>query len=337
MKGLAMVSRQESRRTAAFTLIELLVVIAIIAVLIGLLLPAVQKIREAASKLKCQNQLKQLAIAMHNFQDQYKQFAPGLGAAGDTNSPGVGGYPQQTFPRYSRFASWHTHLLPFIEEQATYESIITYDMGNTFFGVTNPGYTVRQFGCPSDPEASKKHSNGRPLTSYFGVRGIDRPNVGNQTAGDPNAEGMLFWRSNIRVSMVTDGLSNTVMIGEHPASQDGGSWGWWWTTLNMRRSTNDPHGDIEFLYWPEDVCWGIAVSSSKYGCSKPGAIPAFYRTPYHFKDLCNYDTFWSFHTGGAFFVFGDGGVRFLQYGARPIMIPLTTRNRGDTVDQGEFK
>ena len=107
----------------AFTLLELLVVIAIIAVLIGLLLPAVQKVRAAAAKTTCQNNLKPLALAMQSFEGQYGQFAPGLGATGDRMRPGMPGYATTIDPPSLRFASWHTHMLPFIEQQNLYDAI----------------------------------------------------------------------------------------------------------------------------------------------------------------------------------------------------------------------
>ena len=111
------------KRKLGFTLVELLVVIAIIAVLIGLLLPAVQKVREAANKAKCANNLKQLGIAFHEFEGNYGQFPPGLGATGDHNVPGMPNYSTATQSANLRFYSWQTHLLPYIEQETLYNQI----------------------------------------------------------------------------------------------------------------------------------------------------------------------------------------------------------------------
>src|SRR5471030_138760 len=100
------------KKRTAFTLIELLVVIAIIAVLVGLLLPAVQKIRMTAARLKCQNNMKQIGLALHSFHESNHVFPPGLGAMGDSAVDG-----SSTSPPGLRFCSWHTWILPFIEQE----------------------------------------------------------------------------------------------------------------------------------------------------------------------------------------------------------------------------
>jgi prepilin-type N-terminal cleavage/methylation domain-containing protein/prepilin-type processing-associated H-X9-DG protein len=315
-----------------FTLIELLVVIAIIAILIGLLLPAVQKVREAAARTQCQNHLKQLGLGLHNFHDTHQVFPPGLGALGDRATPGSATYPTQTVPAGIRFCSWHTWLLPFIEQEAFFRSIETAAQATVFL----PGKSVKMFGCPVDPEAGAVFSQYRLTTSYFGIRGLDRtpPNPGSTTPvfSDTRAEGILFWRSRVRIGDVSDGTSSTLAIGEHPASQDGGSWGWWYTSVTETWPSE---------WWADDVVWGMNALSSKFGSSGQSPsmtcpIPAFYRTPFFSKNLCNYDTFWSFHSGGANFAFADGSIKFIPYSARPVMNGLATRNGGEVVDQSAY-
>src|SRR5438067_6174117 len=140
------------RTRRGFTLIELLVVIAIIAVLIGLLLPAVQKVREAALRTKCQNHLKQQGLALHNFHDVNQQFPPGLGAMGDRQpirfpAPGcLDGNPAYCpLAGGLRYCSWMTWLMPFFEQEAMYKS-----MRRTENAGAPYGQPMELFLCPAD-------------------------------------------------------------------------------------------------------------------------------------------------------------------------------------------
>jgi prepilin-type N-terminal cleavage/methylation domain-containing protein len=165
----------------AFTLIELLVVIAIIAVLIGLLLPAVQKVREAAMRTQCQNNLKQLGLAMHNFNDSYGQLPPAIGYVGQT---AVG--------------STHFFLLPFLEQQNLY----TLANGNS---ANVSGQPVKIFYCPADPSAAGISTSPPVIhTQYAGL------------ATTSYAINFLVGQFGGRtiVTSMPDGTSNTVMFGE---------------------------------------------------------------------------------------------------------------------------
>src|SRR5689334_7476393 len=137
-----------------FTLIELLVVIAIIAVLIGLLLPAVQKVREAAARTQCSNNLKQIALACHNFENTFGYLPPPRG----TNYDG-----------FTSYRGWMCEILPYIEQQNLYNQMYTTPWNTGYFAMyVTP---LKTYSCPSDPRGAPIQPNPAGLTSYLGVTG----------------------------------------------------------------------------------------------------------------------------------------------------------------------
>jgi len=308
---------------SGFTLIELLVVIAIIAILIGLLLPAVQKVREAAARVKCTNNLKQMSLACQAFHDSYNQFPPGLGASNDTQSAGNPFGP--TIPANLMFASWFTHILPFIEQGNLYQRMIPNNNGLA-------NMVIPVFTCPSDPKGATIYAgNGfssQSTSSYRGVVGLD--SLANWTEST-NASGMLFWRSRVRMADVTDGTSNTVIIGEQPASLPSGWWGWWDTSRSPnviwdRDATSGVHNNYSFFGNTSDNGGGSACPG--------GAAAGVYRQPGQptgQPNACDFDHYWSYHSGGAQFARVDGSVVFVPYSARLALEAMATRGSGEVL------
>lgn len=323
---------KSSYRPLAFTLIELLVVIAIIAILIGLLLPAVQKVREAAARAKCTNNLKQFGIALHAYHDINNRLPPG-GAMG--LSTDVTKYTTYDADRGnngdwgSDQGNWLVYTLPQMEQGALYNKInpkftVNNSVGG-YFGSVDPKPLLPYMRCPSDD-----YDPGAPFPSYGASMGpqcapgncgsaVDayadwcRPDISNigggyaamgyrQSPDHGNAWGAqdirgLFNRlgAKITFAMITDGLSNTIAVGDGlPNHHDHlTNVGWW----HFNNGTT-MHGTIS----------PINTRSDFNGC---GADPQ--TNLKRSRDNWNLSMgFKSKHTGGANFLFADGSVKFIQ-------------------------
>jgi prepilin-type processing-associated H-X9-DG protein len=282
-------------------LIEVVVVIALIAALVAFLLPAVQKVRAAASRAQCANNLKQIGLATHHYHDQSKTLPAGI-------------YPG---PPY-RLSSWLTHILPYIEQQSLWAvTRAAYEQSPSPF--SNPPHTglatvIPAFLCPADSRVSQAQLAPRDnllvaFTSYLGVSGKDLHTL----------DGVLFLDSHVRLADIADGTSNTLMGGERPPSTDY-QFGWWYAGAGQRFT-----GSCDMVL---GVLEENALPVSAGSCA-PGNYPF---GPGNLNNQCDMFHFWSLHAGGAHFVFADGSVRFLSYAAAPVMPALASRAGGETVD-----
>jgi prepilin-type N-terminal cleavage/methylation domain-containing protein/prepilin-type processing-associated H-X9-DG protein len=296
-----------ARRTPrkALTLIEVLVVIGIIAVLIGLLLPAVQQVRAAAIRADCSNHLKQIGLAAHQFHDAHKRFPTGM-PSWISRAP----YP---------FSSWRTRLLPYLEQQglwATTEQAYQqsrYPFNNPpHVGLATP---LRIFACPADGRVATVQFAPRTkrfvaLTSYLGVSG--------KTSW--TRDGVLFRDSHVRMADISDGTSHTLLAGERPPSTDF-QFGWWYAGIGQR---------------------GTGSADAFLGVEEPNMLPVtkgscppgtYTFGPGRFDNQCDMFHFWSPHLGnGAHFLYADGSVHFLTYSIAPLLPALASRSGGDATE-----
>jgi prepilin-type N-terminal cleavage/methylation domain-containing protein/prepilin-type processing-associated H-X9-DG protein len=318
-----------SLRRRGFTLIELLVVLAIIGILIALLLPAVQKVRDAANRTRCANNLKQLGLALHNYHGVHGVLPPAL----TLNTP------KSTPPEYHTYWSWMARLMPFYEQDNLYKvaddwahqpgPFYYWPWGHLGSGTPpNPGMAAPQklLQCPSDGRTllavyteDPKDVGGHPLyvafTSYLGVNGTDLNAM----------DGVLYKDSNLRLSQITDGLSNTLLAGERPPSADL-IFGWWFAGVGQQQII----GSYEKT-GSADVVLGVRELNVTY---RDGQCD---RGPFHFRagtltDNCDQFHFWSLHAGGANFLLADGSTRFCAYTADPLLPALATRAGGEAAE-----
>jgi prepilin-type N-terminal cleavage/methylation domain-containing protein/prepilin-type processing-associated H-X9-DG protein len=316
-----------------FTLIELLVVIAIIAILIGLLLPAVQKVRDAANRMYCQNNLKQIGLACHNFNDTMGSLPPGVSRSGGS-------------PRVYEYWSWLAHILPYIEQDNVYREADTWMRTGDYYLTAQPNYfwwpwgdfwanfataqpnpalgrLIKTYQCPGDSRTLRYETLDNmkvAFTAYLGVSGVSHTSASSPLGRDMS--GLIVWRTSypksgggIKVTDATDGLSNTALAGERPPSQD--LWyGWWFAGAGY-----DGSGTGDVLLGARELEYAQSI-----GCS---ANPKLGLQPGRLTDNCDQSHFWSVHSGGSNFLMGDGSARFVPYGADIILPQMFTKDGGE--------
>jgi prepilin-type N-terminal cleavage/methylation domain-containing protein/prepilin-type processing-associated H-X9-DG protein len=306
-------------RSRGFTLVELLVVIAIIGILVGLLLPAVQAAREAARRMSCSNNMKQIGLGLHNYESAIKRLPFGWNNHGTL---------------------WSAMILPYLEQTNLYNTLsfseaINWDAANQNRDACETVLPV--YRCPSMPLPEHMNYNGiarRVPASYRGVGGTivssddDSTKVAvaplsaaaTKSFEDPKLDGTFYVCSSTRFGDVTDGLSNTIFVGESHTDPD---------------FSKDGQGmDFWVIGSPQvDPCSCSGGSGGTEASESAGSmivqINAQLRTPAISGELMEV-AFGSYHTGGAMFLMGDGSVTFLSDSTDMLVYrALGSRNGGE--------
>jgi prepilin-type processing-associated H-X9-DG protein len=296
------------------TVVELLIVTAIIAVMIALLVPAVQKAREAANRLGCSNNLKQLALACHGYHDQEESFPPGYRACTSTN-------PLNTSPGWG----WAAFLLPYLEQGATAGTIIWHEPieapGNQLARLSE----LRTYLCPSDPAVppffSVVDSTGMTIaqaapTSYAACYGS-----GELDEVPGSKEGVFYRNSAIRMSDITDGLSATILIGDRAWAHSMTPWAGAINNGTVRGGPANGARNNPGAVYPAPILCLFQANAINNVTDDDGSL----------------DELFSFHPGGVNVLFGDGSVHFLSETINSnVLSALATRAGGEVSNPADY-
>jgi prepilin-type N-terminal cleavage/methylation domain-containing protein/prepilin-type processing-associated H-X9-DG protein len=296
---------RSERARAGFTLIELLVVIAIIAILISLLVPAVQKVREAAARLQCENNLKQIGLAMHGFHDTNKGLPPGY-------------YATAAYPGTSPGWGWAAYILPYLEQIVLHRQL---NFAQPIQGQSAVQAVIPLYICPSDlvtaapfsvTDAGSATLFQAGPSSYAATVGQDASDVADLTG-----DGIFYRNSRTRLGDITDGTSQTVMVGDRAWAQVQGIW------------AGAPDGGV------------VRAGASNPWKSATAPAPCFGLAHNNWINILTdsdggLDDFSSMHTGGVNLVFADGSVHFIHTitvdgPGRRAFWAMGTRASGDSI------
>jgi prepilin-type N-terminal cleavage/methylation domain-containing protein/prepilin-type processing-associated H-X9-DG protein len=281
----------------AFSLIELLVALGIIAVLLGLLLAAVQRARSSSDRAQCSNNLRQIGLALQNYHAARQSFPPGVRTTDDP-------YP---------YLAWSARLLPYLDQAPLWSQTDADYRRQPNFAEPQPhvGLATEMpvYLCPAQGRSTDvvgKKALPIAYTCYLGVSGAEKFGTG-----------IFYLNSKVRFSDIIDGTSNTLAVGERPPSAI--KWlGWWYAGVGQSGD-----GSADFL---------MSVRETNH----TPRLPTCPLGPYAFgpgrpDEPCDTLHFWSQHPGGGNFLFADGAVRFLSYDADPILPALATRAGSEKV------
>jgi prepilin-type N-terminal cleavage/methylation domain-containing protein/prepilin-type processing-associated H-X9-DG protein len=341
-------------RRSAFTLLELLVVIAIIAVLIALLLPAVQKVRQAAARLQCQNNLKQLGLALHNY-------------AGDHENTFPPSYTLMVAPTSVNAVAWGTVILPYIEQTALYSKYDLkaaafpppYGLASNIAVISTP---VNTFVCPSVPSSAPSRIYTYDLSAeanefvglnlpagalqytaapsdYTGINGV-RASLWTNLArnGYPavtrttDADGILGSDSACPLNSVTDGLSSTILLAEVAGRPN-------WYVRGQQRTVPAPYQPaLEGGGWGDIMIGDNWLVGTDDNCTteNPAGLATVIGTcnrRFNGEDMYG---LYSFHSGGVNILLGDGSVRFLSNATDPLVVSQLITKAGGEVPSGDW-
>jgi prepilin-type N-terminal cleavage/methylation domain-containing protein len=360
----AFVNRHATRREAAFTLVELLVVIAIIGVLVALLLPAVQAAREAARRMTCQNNLKQIGLGCLNYESSKGTLPPGT-LHGTMQGPD------------GRAVGYNVVILPYVEQSGMSSQALAAIKAREAQGKAGSdpfdaheiyqliGPRVDLYLCPSDDNPKAEDVSGSDLTgnpmglSYRGVLGsyasrkgittcksvhTGKPDYQDECVGGGqsiiNYDGLLVQGTGVSIKSATDGLSNTLMAGEKWYQMRAWTVGGYWSSNTdpgqTARSTAPPKGPADgFVFAANNVRSDVPINANLdvvgyYGSHVTGVHrPVSGKGPPPTLGLMD-TPFGSFHPNGAYFVLGDGSVKFLSDDLDgKTFVALASRNADD--------